>query len=91
MKKQNVNSLWVWPPEGVLQHGKADGADELLVHLAHEPRLVVAHHESRVFRITIVVYSGSESPDSRDLQYNGWQYGSPYGTPHTAPQIRCEN
>ena len=42
-RNEDVNSLWVWQPEGVLQHGKADGADELLVHLAHEPRLLVAH------------------------------------------------
>ena len=28
---------------GVLQHAHADGADELLVHLAHEPPPVVAH------------------------------------------------
>ena len=43
INKLDIGANSLWRQAGVLEHGAADGADELLVHRALEPGPLVAH------------------------------------------------
>ena len=43
INKLDIGNNLLWRQAGILEHGAADGADELLIHRALEPGHLVAH------------------------------------------------